>query len=116
MALTNDRVFQMRVSEDFLRSIDDWRRQQPGLPSRAEAIRRLTEAGLGKTPASAPPSGSTPGSTRKPASPAKTVASRAKKPTVSDRQATAAQTKEAQIRALREQGGAQIRGTSTPRD
>jgi transcriptional regulator with XRE-family HTH domain len=51
-----------------------------------------------------PPSGSTPGSTRKPASPAKTAASRAKKPTASDRQASSAQTKEAQIRALREQG------------
>jgi hypothetical protein len=52
----------------------------------------------------APPGGSTPGSTRKPATPANTAASRAKKPTASDRQATAAQTKEAQIRALREQG------------
>ena len=104
MALTNDRVFQMRVSEDFLRSIDDWRRQQPGLPSRAEAIRRLTEAGLGKAPSSAPTGGSAPGSARKPASLGKPAAPRAKKPTASDRQATAAQTKEAQIRALREQG------------
>jgi transcriptional regulator with XRE-family HTH domain len=52
----------------------------------------------------APPGGSTPGSTRKPATPGKTTAPRAKKPTASDRQATAAQTKEAQIRALREQG------------
>src|SRR5882757_8552651 len=103
MALTNDRVFQMRVSEDFLRSIDDWRRQQPGLPSRAEAIRRLTEAGLGKAPSSSPPGGSAPGSVRKPAT-AKPAAPRPKKAAASDRQATAAQTKEAQIRALREQG------------
>jgi hypothetical protein len=36
----------MRASEEFLRSIDDWRRHQPDLPSRAEAIRRLVEAGL----------------------------------------------------------------------
>ena len=36
-----DRPFQMRVTEDFLRVIDDWRRKQPDLPSRAEAIRRL---------------------------------------------------------------------------
>jgi hypothetical protein len=57
-----------------------------------------------KAKAAAPSGGSTPGSARKPASPAKTTAPRAKKPTVSDRQATAAQTKEAQIRALREQG------------
>ena len=29
----------MRVSEDFLRTVDDWRRGQTDLPSRAEAIR-----------------------------------------------------------------------------
>jgi hypothetical protein len=46
MALVNDKVFQMRASEDFLRRIDDWRRRQPALPSRAEAIRRLIEFGL----------------------------------------------------------------------
>jgi len=40
-----DRVFQMRVSEQFLRMVDDWRRQQIDLPSRAEAIRRLVELG-----------------------------------------------------------------------
>jgi hypothetical protein len=33
----------MRVSERFLRMVDDWRRQQSDLPSRAEAIRRLVE-------------------------------------------------------------------------
>jgi hypothetical protein len=54
MVLVNDKIFQMRTSEDFLRRIDDWRRFQPDLPSRAEAIRRLIKAGLGtaKTPAS----------------------------------------------------------------
>jgi len=36
----------MRVSEDFLRAIDDWRRKQPDLPSRAEAIRRLVDKAL----------------------------------------------------------------------
>jgi hypothetical protein len=46
MPLTNDRTFQMRVTDDFLRQIDDWRRVQPDLPSRSEAIRRLTELGL----------------------------------------------------------------------
>lgn len=46
MALTNDRVFQMRASDEWLRRIDDWRRQQDDLPSRAEAIRRLVERGL----------------------------------------------------------------------
>lgn len=38
--------FQMRVSADWLRKIDAWRRTQPDLPSRAEAIRRLVGMGL----------------------------------------------------------------------
>jgi hypothetical protein len=41
-----DRLFQMRVSEQFLRMLDDWRRTQVDLPSRAEAIRRLVESGI----------------------------------------------------------------------
>jgi hypothetical protein len=36
----------MRWQEPELKAIDDWRRKQPDLPSRAEAIRRLTELGL----------------------------------------------------------------------
>lgn len=43
---TQDRPFQMRVTEEFVKKLDDWRRKQPDLPSRAEAIRRLVEAGL----------------------------------------------------------------------
>jgi hypothetical protein len=46
MPLVNDKVFQMRASEQWLRKLDDWRRQQPDIPSRAEAIRRLVEKGL----------------------------------------------------------------------
>ena len=38
-----DRPFQMRVSESFLRMVDDWRRSQTDIPSRAEAIRRMVE-------------------------------------------------------------------------
>jgi hypothetical protein len=38
-----DRPFQMRVSEGFLRTVDEWRRGQVDLPSRAEAIRRMVE-------------------------------------------------------------------------
>ena len=38
-----DRPFQMRVSEAFLQTVDDWRRAQTDLPSRAEAIRRMVE-------------------------------------------------------------------------
>ena len=40
---TQDRPFQMRVSEAFLRTVDAWRRGQVDLPSRAEAIRRMVE-------------------------------------------------------------------------
>jgi hypothetical protein len=49
---TQDRPFQMRVSEQFLRMVDDWRRSQVDLPSRAEAIRRLVElaTNITKTP------------------------------------------------------------------
>jgi hypothetical protein len=39
--------FQMRVSPEWLETIDNWRRQQPDIPSRAEAIRRLVEKALG---------------------------------------------------------------------
>jgi hypothetical protein len=35
-----DRLFQMRLSEEFLERLDEWRGKQPDLPSRAEAIRR----------------------------------------------------------------------------
>ena len=46
MALKNDKTFQMRASEAWLRRIDEWRRHQEDLPGRAEAIRRLVERGL----------------------------------------------------------------------
>jgi metal-responsive CopG/Arc/MetJ family transcriptional regulator len=38
--------FEMRVSSELLESIDEWRRHEPDIPPRAEAIRRLIEAGL----------------------------------------------------------------------
>jgi hypothetical protein len=41
-----DRPFQMRLSNEFLKRLDEWRRRQPDLPSRAESIRRLTTAML----------------------------------------------------------------------
>ncbi len=41
-----DRTFQMRVTPEWLTLIDDWRRHQPDIPSRAEAIRRLVALGL----------------------------------------------------------------------
>lgn len=52
MALTHDKLLQMRVSEDFLRLVDDWRRQQPDIPSRSEAIRRLVEIAIATAPKS----------------------------------------------------------------
>lgn len=46
MADEKTKPFQMRVSPEWLAMIDAWRREQPDLPSRAEAIRRLVEKGL----------------------------------------------------------------------
>lgn len=40
--MTMSTTFQMRVHPAFIELIDEWRRDQPDLPSRAEAIRRLT--------------------------------------------------------------------------
>ena len=50
MTLIHDRPFQMRASAEFLAKVDDWRREQPDLPSRAEAIRRLVEMALDAQP------------------------------------------------------------------
>jgi hypothetical protein len=41
--LAGCRIIPMRVPEQFLWTVDDWRRAQFDLPSRAEAIRRLVE-------------------------------------------------------------------------
>lgn len=35
-----------RIQPDFLKRLDEWRREQPDLPSRPEALRRLAEKGL----------------------------------------------------------------------
>ncbi len=40
---------QMRVSPEFLRKIDDWRRGEADLPPRSEAIRRLVEMAIEST-------------------------------------------------------------------
>jgi uncharacterized protein len=37
---------EMRVDESWLKRIDDWRRKQDEIPSRAEALRRLTDYAL----------------------------------------------------------------------
>jgi metal-responsive CopG/Arc/MetJ family transcriptional regulator len=38
--------FHMKASPEFLARLDQWRRQQPDLPNRSEAIRRLVEAAI----------------------------------------------------------------------
>lgn len=35
-----------RLQPELLKRLDDWRRAQPDLPSRPEALRRLAEKGL----------------------------------------------------------------------
>lgn len=36
----------MRMDPEELAQVDEWRRAQPDLPSRAEAVRRLIQIGL----------------------------------------------------------------------
>jgi hypothetical protein len=38
--------FEMKAPADWFERIDQWRARQPGLPPRAEAIRRLVEKAL----------------------------------------------------------------------
>jgi hypothetical protein len=95
--------FEIRLPPEMEDRIDEWRRAQPDLPPRAEAARRLIELGLTVPPPSAPAGGSDPGGVSKPSATAKPATSAERKP---GRQAEPAQPqgKEAQIRALREQG------------
>jgi hypothetical protein len=46
MQALNAHQFQMRASDEFLAKIDEWRRVQPDIPGRIEAIRRLVEIGM----------------------------------------------------------------------
>lgn len=41
-----DTQLQMRVSADWVKEIDDWRRQQDIIPSRADAVRQLLAIGM----------------------------------------------------------------------
>ena len=45
--MTVGRPFQMRASDEFWRGVDDWRRLQPDMPNRAEAVRRFLVANFG---------------------------------------------------------------------
>ena len=44
-----DQLIQVRCNAGFLDRLDDWRRAQDDLPSRAEAIRRIVAAEIDKT-------------------------------------------------------------------
>jgi hypothetical protein len=44
--VANDQTFQMRISRELIERVDQWRRAQKDIPSRAAAIRRLVEAAL----------------------------------------------------------------------
>jgi uncharacterized protein YfbU (UPF0304 family) len=46
--------FEMRLGQDTLDRVDWWRSRQDDLPSRAEAVRRLIESGLGLARSGAP--------------------------------------------------------------
>jgi hypothetical protein len=41
--------FEMRAPVEWLKRLDDWRRQQSDIPPRAEAIRRLVDQSLEKS-------------------------------------------------------------------
>ena len=43
---SHDKLVQLRMSQRLFDLIDDYRRSQPDLPSRSEAIRRLVEQAL----------------------------------------------------------------------
>jgi hypothetical protein len=45
-----NKPFQMRATDEFWREVDAWRRLQPDIPNRAEAIRRLVVIGLRADP------------------------------------------------------------------
>ena len=36
-----DQILHMRVSAEFWKWVDDWRREQPDIPVRSEAVRRM---------------------------------------------------------------------------
>ena len=45
-SVDNRKQFNMRVTNEWLGKVDDWRRSQRDIPSRSEAIRRLVEVGI----------------------------------------------------------------------
>ena len=39
-------MLQPRFDDDFIAALDNWRREQPDMPSRTESLRRLTALAL----------------------------------------------------------------------
>jgi hypothetical protein len=44
------RPLQLYATDEFIGALDNWRRDQPDLPNRSEAIRRLVEQALPRKP------------------------------------------------------------------
>jgi metal-responsive CopG/Arc/MetJ family transcriptional regulator len=40
---TNSKRLEIRADQEFLKKLDEWRRKQPDLPNRAEALRRAAD-------------------------------------------------------------------------
>jgi hypothetical protein len=102
--MKTERITTMMTPSE-VKALDDWAFANR-IRSRGEAIRQLIEAGLSAKKPSAPAGGSDPGDANKPSSTGKSPAPRDRQP---GRHAEPAQpqSKEAQIRALREQGAGQ---------
>lgn len=49
-----DKVFSLRLPDTLVSKIDEWRRKQPDLPNRSEAMRRLIEAQISFRPKAKP--------------------------------------------------------------
>jgi hypothetical protein len=109
----NNVRFEMKVAEELLGRVDQWRGGQSDVPNRSEAIRRLIEAGLNTTEESSAASRRRPSGKVSHTDQADKLSARSRKPDVSASDAPTssprkprakplAMSKEAQIRALRE--------------
>lgn len=54
IGMTKDEVIQLRADKRWVSAVDEWRRHQPDIPGRSEAIRRIVREALA-THANAPP-------------------------------------------------------------
>jgi hypothetical protein len=94
--------FEMRATAELMARIDEWRRLQPDLPNRSEAIRRLIEGGLSAPAKSGGSSDEGSGGKSKTSAPSPALARATAKSEPRSAASTEPLTKEAQLRALRE--------------